>query len=110
MGNGAAHGELYGPGIYFAESVSKADTYAKPRADGLCGMIINRVLLGNIFVTTERNPSISQLMRKIHSRDYETICGDRTSIQGHFGGWKEFIVYEECQSMPLYLVWYKRDA
>merc|ERR1719433_564766 len=109
MSKGAAHGELYGPGCYFADAVTKADTYSSSRSgDGLCGIVISRALLGNIYTTVEANPAINDLMRKINSGDFHTICGDRTKIQGHFGGWKEFIMYEEQRSLPLFLVWYRR--
>jgi len=108
MSNGAAHGDLYGPGCYFADTVSKADTYAKPRGDGLCGMVISRVVLGNIYTTTEETPVIKDLLRKVNSGDYHTICGDRRKINRNFGGWKEYITFDEQRSLPLFLAWYRR--
>jgi len=108
MSQGAAHGDLYGPGCYFGESVSKADTYATPRSDGLCGLVISRVVLGNIYSTSQDSPNLSDLMRKVNSGEYQSICGDRTKLTSRFGGWREFITYDEQRSMPLFLVWYRR--
>lgn len=108
IGSGTAHGDLYGPGCYFADTPCKADTYARPQGDGTCGMIISRVVLGNVFTTTAQSPDIKDLLRKINSGDYDTVCGDRRSIKGNFGGWREFITFDEQRSLPLFLVWYRR--
>ena len=47
---GSATGTMYGNGIYFAESITKADEYAKEDNDelGLFRVILCRVIGGNV--------------------------------------------------------------
>jgi len=90
--------------------VTKADSYATKDDDGLFSILINKVVLGNIYMTDERNPDYKKIMRAINSKEYNSVCGDRRKIENFFGGWREFITYEERQSMPLYLVKYKRES
>lgn len=108
LNKNASHGDLYGPGNYFAESVTKADSYSTKDDDGLFSIVLNKVALGSIYMTEERNPDYKKLMRAINSKEYNSVCGDRRKIENFWGGWREFIIYEERQSMPLYLVKYKR--
>merc|ERR1712129_502704 len=104
-----ANGEMYGPGCYFAESVSRADCNSRPRNDGLRAMIISRVVLGSIYSTTEKSPDAGTLREKATSGGHRSICGDRRDLAGIYGGWRDFVVLEEAQSMPLFLVWYRRQ-
>lgn len=105
-----ANGDLYGVGTYFAESPSKADTYAIPNDDNQCAMIINRVILGKIYTTMEKKPDITALSRALKAGGCHSICGDRRDIVGHFGGWREFVTDKKDQSMPLLMVLYTRDG
>merc|ERR1711924_5349 len=44
----ATHGTLYGRGTYFAESITKADEYAKPSPTGEYAVILCRVIGGYV--------------------------------------------------------------
>jgi hypothetical protein len=48
---GSATGTLYGPGTYFAESITKADEYAKPDEEGIHTVLLNRILGGVVQYT-----------------------------------------------------------
>jgi len=100
--------EPYGAGIYFAESVTRADANAPPDDTGLCCMIVSKVVLGNVLTTDAKQPDAKALLRKVNAKDFHSVCGDRRSIASPNGGWREFVIYEEKQSRPLYLVKYRR--
>lgn len=116
------HAAYYGKGATFLESSTKADQYAKADERGLYPMILSRVLLGSVRNLGVSNPTDSfpddeykqQLIRETSPEgdQYNSICGDRrrppqNSIGGYYH-YREFVLYDERQSMPLYLVWYRR--
>jgi len=107
--SGSNKGSLYGPGIYLAESSSKADEYAMDDIDGLYkglyAMLLCRTTLGNPFVTTENTPSISDLDHQMRADDHHSILGDREALKGTF---REFIVREVAQVFPAYVIIYRR--
>jgi len=106
----AAHGHMYGPGAYFAESSTKSDQYARPTSDGLYPMLVNRVVLGRMKTTKAEHPDADALTRECKSGQYESVCGDRMKLRDgtRAAKYREFIVYDEAQSIPEYLVWYRR--
>jgi len=120
--NEVVHGALYGQVASFAESVTKADQYAKANADGLYPMLISLVLLGNVKTVGVQDPQQrfpsdtlkAELRRSIspNGQQYHSLCGDRrnppTGCQPGYFHYREFFLYEEQQSMPVLLVWYKR--
>merc|ERR1712183_796781 len=73
---GSATGTLYGKGIYFAESITKADEYAK-LDDGLCCVLVCRVVGGHVLYNDEVTPDPDLLQRKATSGEYHTVLGDR---------------------------------
>eukprot|EP00746_Dinoflagellata_sp_MGD_P149898 gnl/MRDRNA2_/MRDRNA2_81885_c0_seq1.p1 gnl/MRDRNA2_/MRDRNA2_81885_c0~~gnl/MRDRNA2_/MRDRNA2_81885_c0_seq1.p1 ORF type:complete len:598 (-),score=106.44 gnl/MRDRNA2_/MRDRNA2_81885_c0_seq1:226-2019(-) len=103
---GTNAGTLYGRGIYLAESCAKSDEYSREGSDGCRYMLICRVMLGNVHYTDEANPDVDRLVRSCVSGPYHSVLGDREKCRGTF---REFIVYDEDQVYPEYLVRYKRS-
>merc|ERR1712217_121689 len=114
------HGAYYGNGATFLESSTKADQYAKADERGLYPMILSRVLLGsvrNLGVSNAKDAFPDDEYKEQLAREtsptgdqYNSICGDRrkpppNTIGGYYH-YREFTLYDERQSMPLYLVWY----
>lgn len=104
---------LFGAGIYFAESVSKSDEYAKGKTEGgreIFPLLICRVCLGNIYYCAERGPDRRQLEARClgvsGERKWHSVLGDRKKTSGTF---REFIVYDNEQAFPAYIVWYTRE-
>lgn len=107
---GSNAGTLYGPGIYLAEASTKADEYATDDKDsiftGLYGMIVNRVLCGNIHYNADIRPPVQALVDSI-AKDgtHHAIMGDREKCRHTY---REFIVFNNMQVYPEYVVIYKR--
>jgi hypothetical protein len=105
---GSQNGCMFGPGIYFAECSSKADTYAAEEASGLyrgcCALILSRVTLGiarsikNVYVT-------GRDVERARSTGAHTIIGDR---QAAVGTYREFVVFEDSSCYPEFVVIYRR--
>jgi len=102
----AKHGRLYGDGCYYAENPAKADTYVTPDNDGQRAIIISRVMLGRVYYCKD-SESVNWDTFKIGA--YDTVCGDRLDIQKHWSGFREFIVFNPNQAIPMYLVWCTYD-
>jgi len=102
---GSNAGTLYGSGVYFADSCSKSDEYSQPSADGLRCLILCRVALGRVLYNDEISPDAEQLTRKCLSGEYDSVLGDREKCRGTF---KEFIIFDEAQVYPEFLVFYRR--
>jgi len=102
---GSNAGTLYGSGVYFADSCSKSDEYSQPSADGLRCLILCRVALGRVLYNDEISPDAEQLTRKCLSGEYDSVLGDREKCRGTF---KEFIIFDEAQVYPEFLVFYNR--
>eukprot|EP00928_Gymnodinium_smaydae_P023461 TRINITY_DN19358_c0_g1_i2.p1 TRINITY_DN19358_c0_g1~~TRINITY_DN19358_c0_g1_i2.p1 ORF type:complete len:609 (-),score=61.42 TRINITY_DN19358_c0_g1_i2:55-1881(-) len=106
IGTGA--GSMFGPGAYFAESSSKGDEYASAEQSGLFqgkyAMLLCRVTCGQLFRITESNkPEIQNAMR---TGAYDGVLGDR---EAKVGTYREFVVYDEAQIYPEYVVIYDRQ-
>jgi len=102
---GSATGTLYGRGTYFAESVTKADEYAKEGADGLCCMMVCRVIGGYVLYTDEVTPNAELLEEHVTKGEYHSILGDREKCRNTF---KEYIVFDADQVYVEYVLLYKR--
>lgn len=100
---GTHRGTLYGKGVYLAECSSKADEYAEEDDDGLCTMLICRVVLGHVLVDTAKSPGADIVART--KAGYDSLCGDRWTAVGTF---REFVLYDSRQVYPAYIVHYKR--
>lgn len=102
---GSATGTLYGKGIYFSESVTKADEYAKEGPDGTCCILVCRVVGGYVLYTDEVTPDPDRLQSSVISGAYDSILGDREKCRGTF---REFVVFDADQIYVDYLLFYKR--
>jgi hypothetical protein len=108
--SGCNKGSLYGPGIYFAESSSKADEYAGDDEDGLYrglyAMLLCRVSLGNPVISTEVKPDLEHFTKELESTTHHSILGDREAARGTF---REFVIRDTTQAFPAYVIIYRRS-
>ncbi|CAJ1330353.1 unnamed protein product [Effrenium voratum] len=104
---GTGRGSLFGRGLYFAESCLKADEYAKPNADMLFPLILCRVTLGNVNYCDAEDPLGEALRRSCRASTdfFHSVLGDREKLRQTF---REFVVFEDHQVFPEYVVWYRR--
>jgi len=98
-------GTLYGRGIYFAESITKADEYAVPNKAKVYTVLLTRVAGGNINFTDDLNPDPEALVQSCISGPYDAICGDRRKTRGTY---REFIFYDTENFYAEYIINYKR--
>jgi hypothetical protein len=102
---GTHRGTLYGKGIYFAEASSKADEYAEAEATTYT-MLLCRVACGLCRNVEAKRPDASDLVDSVKvTNTYNAIIGDRVKAKGTY---REFIVYEEDQVYPEYVIRYCR--
>jgi hypothetical protein len=96
---------MYGPGIYLAESSTKADEYAKDEPRGhysdVFALLLCRVCMGKFYYTTTRD--LRAISRIKLERKFDSTVGDRSVSAGTF---REFVVYDVDQMYPEYLVIY----
>eukprot|EP00933_Yihiella_yeosuensis_P050824 TRINITY_DN48621_c0_g1_i1.p1 TRINITY_DN48621_c0_g1~~TRINITY_DN48621_c0_g1_i1.p1 ORF type:complete len:857 (-),score=155.09 TRINITY_DN48621_c0_g1_i1:62-2560(-) len=100
---------LFGAGIYFAESSSKSDEYVQGKTvDGqeLFPLLICRVSLGYVYYCDVRHPDRRDLESKCLRQQWHSVIGDRKKTSGTF---REFIVYDNLQAFPAYIVYYTRQ-
>jgi len=102
---GGVTGTLYGRGAYLAESITKADEYAKPDAHGEYTVILCRVLGGRVKYTDEEAPDTEQLVRLCIEGPYDCILGDREKIRNTF---REFVFYDSENLYAEYIIHYRR--
>jgi len=104
---GSNAGTMFGKGAYFAEKSSKSDEYASTDKDsiykGIYSLLVCRVCCGKMFrVTRSDIPAIERAMK---SGKYDAVLGDR---EASVGTYREFVVYQERQIYPEYVVLYRR--
>lgn len=99
---------LFGAGIYFAESVSKADEYVK--SDGsekeLFPLLLCRVTLGNIYYCDAKSPNRRDLENRCLHQQWHSVLGDRKKTSGTF---REFVIYDNMQVFTAYIIYYARE-
>ena len=98
---------MFGRGIYFAECSSKSDEYASPDKSGLykgvCALLLCRVVCGEMYYITKSDvPTIDKAMA---TGNYDGVLGDREKAVGTY---REFVVFDERQIYPEYVVLYER--
>lgn len=103
--SGSNRGALFGKGIYLAESCTKADEYGKEGPDHLRCMLACRVTLGNVLYCDDVSPDVAKLERACMGA-YHSVLGDREKVHGTF---REFIVYDEDQVYPEFVITYTRE-
>jgi len=108
---GSHAGSLYGQGIYFGENSSKSDEYASDDSSGiysgLYAMLLCRVTCGRILYTDDVHPNVDELMHRCtKTMEYDSVLGDREKARGTY---REFIVYQNDQAYPEYVVIYRRE-
>merc|ERR1712187_392375 len=103
---GSAAGTMYGRGVYMAESVTKADEYAKDEPGGkyagVFAVVVSRVTMGKLYYTTKRKEDAEDI---VDTGKFDSTLGDRTRTAGTF---REFVAYSNEQVYPEYLVFYHR--
>ncbi|KAL3878804.1 hypothetical protein ACJMK2_031132 [Sinanodonta woodiana] len=108
---------MLGPGVYGAESSTKADQYTdakQARTIGEKKMFLMRMVLGNIFVCTDQNPH--KYKRPPCKTCMLDDCSNALHTEGHFDSvvgdmgklFREFVVYEKNQCYPEYIITYVR--
>jgi len=106
---GKAIGTTFGKGAYFAECATKSDEYAQPKPVkvGLLeethrAMLLCRVCLGEAFRIEDFDSKAERHV--LGSTEYDSLLGDR---EAKVGTYREFIVYNESQVYPEYVIIYK---
>jgi hypothetical protein len=103
---GSHRGTLYGRGFYFAEASSKADEYAESDIDNIFTMLMCRVACGICRYSDEIRPDPHDLVESVTVRNtHHSVLGDREKAKGTY---REFVIYEEDQAYPEYIVHYRR--
>lgn len=102
---GSNTGTLYGRGLYFADSITKADEYSKPNSKGHYAVLLCRVLGGRVLYTDEVTPDPEELVNKCVVGEWDTVLGDREKCRGTF---KEFVLFDTEDVYPEYVIEYER--
>lgn len=97
---GSNRGTLYGNGIYLAESITKADEYAKDEPGGyysnVFAVLVCRVCMGKYYKTGD-DPKAED---KVKNGEFDSTVGQRM--------FRELVVYDAGQLYPEYVIVYKR--
>lgn len=114
--SGSNAGELFGKGVYLAESCAKADEYSRNKAPRSAdevlnehpdwyGLLVCRTTLGRVLVHAEQAVDVTSLMADVKRGRYDSVCGDRWRVRGTF---REFVVRRAEMVYPEWIVYYKR--
>merc|ERR1712008_280457 len=98
-------GTLYGRGLYFAESITKADEYAKPNSSGDFAVLLCRVLGGHVLYTADELPDAEELVHHCVEGTFDCVLGDREKCKGTF---REFVLFDSEDVYPEYIIEYRR--
>eukprot|EP00435_Cladocopium_sp_Y103_P015024 s295_g3.t1 len=94
---GSNRGTMFGPGIYLADSVTKSDEYTDPDPTGLRTMILCRCTMGR---AVRQEGGGRECMKVCQAGGFHSVKGRRA--------YNEYIVYDENQVYPEYIIWYRR--
>jgi hypothetical protein len=103
---GGNAGTLYGLGIYFCESSCKADEFTFEDSRGWRPILLCRVLMANINYVEEPFPNPAQVQKSVTHGEWHSVLGDREKCRGTF---REYIVYDNAQVYPEWIIWYQRQ-
>ena len=70
-------------------------------------MLLCRAMCGKVNYTAETYPNVDGLVASCTKGGFNSVMGDREKCRGTF---REFIVYDNDQVYPEYIVYYKRVA
>ena len=104
---GKAAGTAFGKGAYFAERSTKSDEYTVAETvngESHYAMLLCRVCLGEIYRIIDFDLSAERHVLESGGR-YHSLLGDREASSSQ--SYREFIVYEEDQVYPEYVIIYK---
>lgn len=102
---GGNTGTLYGRGAYLAESITKADEYARCNEDGEYAVLLCRALGGRVKYTEEISPDPEYLVRACIEGPFDCILGDREKCRNTY---REFVFYDTENLYVEYIIHYKR--
>lgn len=104
---GSAAGTMFGRGLYFAESCMKSDEYTVADERGWYPLILCRVTCGRFFYCDWKRPfdHTDQLEDACHHKGFHCVLGDREKVSGTY---REYIVFDNDQVYPEYIVWYSK--
>lgn len=102
---GSSTGTLYGKGLYFAESITKADEYAKPNEKGNYAVLMCRVIGGHVRYTDEITSDPEDLCYSCIEGPYDCVLGDREKTRGTY---REFVLFDSEDFYPEYIIEYQR--
>ena len=97
-----SQGGMWGEANYFAVNASYSDSYHHLAADGAKQMFYARVMIGN---TIKCLPDANLKMPPAINAGNQIDKYD--SVQGHTGSSDVFMIYENKQAYPEYLITYK---
>lgn len=103
---GSGNGSMFGEGLYFAESCTKADEYARDDTghySDVRALLLCRVCMGSIHYTTE--PESDALQKFLDGERDSTLADLADARRNTF---REFVVYDAEQVYPEYVLLYKR--
>jgi len=104
---GSNTGTLYGRGLYFAESITKADEYARVDTEGSFAVLMCRVLGGRVLYTDEEEPDPQKLLSSCLEGPYDSVLGDREACRNTY---REFVFFDTEDVYPEYIIHYQRLA
>jgi len=104
---GSNTGTLYGRGIYFAESITKADEYARADKEDSFAVLMCRVLGGRVLYTDEEEPDPEHLVSSCLDGQYDCVLGDRETCRKTY---REFVFFDSEDVYPEYIIQYHRLA
>eukprot|EP00435_Cladocopium_sp_Y103_P074650 s168_g50.t1 len=91
-----------------AGASSKCDEYAREDPSGLfsgkCALLLCRVSCGELFRLEESD--LTAIQRAMATGRYDGVLGDREQAAGTY---REFVVYDEAQVYPEYIIIYRRE-
>jgi len=101
----------YGSGIYAAERITKADEYSTPIFDSKLGtelytVLVLRCIGGRVKVVKSNRMDEDQLHQDVHTGPYHSVVGD--GPQKHGARYREFVIYDQRQCYPEFLLLYER--
>lgn len=102
---GSNTGSLYGKGMYCAESITKADEYARSDADDVCCTLVCRFAGGLVLSNSEDTPDSAKLQKDMRAQGCHTILGDRTKVKNTY---REFVLFDTDQMYVEYILFYRR--